>query len=153
LNSSFHSNITRNNGNIIPRLTEIDESTQISNLINKVEDESDSTVCFNDSGFKNSTGLLSDKLGVTNSPTDLNDYRIVDTNENRIVNEYCDNEENNIKNCDICGYIFPTDLDTFGYEQHMSSHYGPSCPLCFLTFRKGYPQIDFENHVNSHFTN
>ena len=57
------------------------------------------------------------------------------------------------RNCDICGYIFPTDLDTFGYEQHMSSHYGPSCPLCFLTFRKGYPQIDFENHVNSHFTN
>ncbi len=101
MNSSFHSNITRNNEIIIPRLTEIDESKQINNLeqnlINKVEDESDSTVCFNDSGFKNSTGLLSDKLGVTNSPTDLNDYRIVDSNENRLVNEYCDNEENNIK--------------------------------------------------------
>lgn len=57
-----------------------------------------------------------------------------------------------IRSCDICNYIFPTESNVAEIEKHYSSHYGPSCPICFLTFRKGYPQPDFENHVNSHFS-
>lgn len=59
----------------------------------------------------------------------------------------------NIKNCDICNYIFPTDANINDIERHYSVHYGPSCPVCFMLFRKGYPQDKFEEHVNSHFLN
>jgi hypothetical protein len=59
----------------------------------------------------------------------------------------------NIKSCDICNYVFPTDADINDIEKHYSIHYGPSCPVCFLLFRKGYPQKEFEDHVNSHFIN
>lgn len=58
-----------------------------------------------------------------------------------------------IKNCEICGYIFPTDLTSTIYEDHMNSHYGLTCPVCFLNFRKDFPQNEYEDHVNNHFTN
>lgn len=55
--------------------------------------------------------------------------------------------------CEICDYIFATDVVQDEVDKHYSVHYGPTCPVCFLQFRKGYPQNDLNNHVNSHFTN
>lgn len=58
---------------------------------------------------------------------------------------------NNARICDICHYIFPSESSINEIEKHYALHYGPSCPICFLTFRKGFPQTEFENHVNGHF--
>ena len=59
-----------------------------------------------------------------------------------------------IRACDLCDYVFPTGSSLQDVEKHYSEqHYGPSCPVCYLNFRKGYPQSDFEKHVNDHFNN
>jgi hypothetical protein len=60
-------------------------------------------------------------------------------------------ESKNARVCDICNHLFELDSTTKEIEEHYALHYGPSCPVCFLAFRKGYPQKDFENHVNAHF--
>lgn len=66
--------------------------------------------------------------------------------------EPCELSKNN-ENCEVCGFVFPTDVNKSGREEHYTNHFGPSCPVCFLQFHKGYSQKDFEMHVNSHFTN
>lgn len=59
-----------------------------------------------------------------------------------------------IKTCDLCDYVFPTGAALQDVERHYSEkHYGPSCPVCCLNFRKGYPLSEFEKHVNEHFPN
>jgi archaellum component FlaC len=55
------------------------------------------------------------------------------------------------KSCNICSYICPTDSDIAEIENHFANHYGPTCPICFMLFSKGYPQEEYEKHVNSHF--
>lgn len=62
-------------------------------------------------------------------------------------------KETRMRSCEICGLSFPEDVDAYSYEQHLTTHYGPTCPVCFFRFHKGYPLTDFENHVNSHFSN
>lgn len=72
------------------------------------------------------------------------------------ISERFPRNESVIKNkqvCEICDYIFGTDEKIEEIEKHYSNHYGPTCPVCFLQFRKGYSQNDLENHVNSHFIN
>ncbi len=46
--------------------------------------------------------------------------------------------------CEICDYIFATDEKIEQIEKHYSNHYGPSCPVCFLQFRKGKRNIFFK---------
>ena len=61
---------------------------------------------------------------------------------------------NGIKSCDLCDYVFANDAQLQEIERHYSQmHYGPSCPICNLNFRLGYPQTEFEKHVNEHFPN
>ncbi|RMZ93885.1 hypothetical protein BpHYR1_029819, partial [Brachionus plicatilis] len=65
------------------------------------------------------------------------------------LNENCD-----IRSCELCEYVFARDAGVEEVERHYSEkHYGPSCPVCCLNFRKGYPQSEFEKHVNEHFPN
>jgi uncharacterized C2H2 Zn-finger protein len=49
--------------------------------------------------------------------------------------------------------MFPTNSTASEIENHHSSHYGRSCPLCSIVFRRDYPQVEFEQHVNRHFAN
>ena len=91
-----------------------------------------------DSGFKNSHLLSSiadnskiiDKSQKENHYIKYNLFYLITELNLKNLNEL-------LRNCEICGYIFPTDLNSTIYEEHLNSHYGPSCPVCFLTFRKG----------------
>jgi len=48
--------------------------------------------------------------------------------------------------------IFPSDVKEDELAVHVNTHYGQTCPVCFLQFEKGYSQMEFEYHVNSHFS-
>ena len=114
----------------------------------------------------NFNAQASSKLNSNNKHTsaryDNDDEDVFADTRANVINRIMDNKkisntqntsqtQMDVRACDICNYIFPTDSDINEIENHYTIHYGPSCPICFLVFRKGYPQTDFENHVNSHF--
>jgi len=56
------------------------------------------------------------------------------------------------RSCEICSFMFPLGSTTIEIEQHRSKHFGPTCPICYLKFRKDYPQREYEVHVQNHFS-
>lgn len=116
--------------------------------LNKVEEEEAKNMIKNTNLNINTCMSREDDDNVF-TETNTNIYKFIQKHRNS-TNVDTNNE---IRSCDICNYMFPTESTVADIEKHYSIHYGPSCPVCFLLFRKGYPQNEFEEHVNSHFTN
>ncbi len=116
--------------------------------LNKVEEEEAKNMIKNSNLNINACMSREDDDNVF-TETNTNIYRFIQKQRNSTSVD----ANNEIRSCDICNYMFPTESTVSDIEKHYSIHYGPSCPVCFLLFRKGYPQNEFEEHVNSHFTN
>ncbi|XP_064380699.1 calcium-binding and coiled-coil domain-containing protein 2 isoform X2 [Dromaius novaehollandiae] len=53
-----------------------------------------------------------------------------------------------IRKCPMCDEVFPEDIDTSQYEEHVQSHL-LDCPLCHETFEKSNKQV-FDDHIYCH---
>jgi len=145
LNDSQMSHLISNQQTIIPATI-----TQPKSQLSQSCDLSDDGLNSKNAGLNNEA--TSSKICVTSQ---INSLPIVSNKQNNFPERFARNDliiNKNKQVCEICDYIFATDESLEAIEKHYSNHYGPTCPVCFLQFRKGYSQNDLESHVNSHFS-
>lgn len=141
---------------------------EYSKLVDKyreVKSNKSYDLMFNENYTKRRDSFMTDSSIQTNVlPSNNIDSELIEAFLNNSVKESDDglNHEGGasasndfqIKQCDMCSYQFPTGSKLQDIENHYNEqHYGPACPVCFLSFDKGFPQSEFEKHVNGHFSN